>query len=40
MKAVGEEIGRQLTELAPLDGGQLKTKRREKFLDMGKVGLS
>ncbi|MEG3619966.1 acetyl-CoA carboxylase carboxyltransferase subunit alpha [Magnetovibrio sp. PR-2] len=40
MKAVGEEIGRQLTELAPLDGGQLKAKRREKFLDMGKVGLS
>ncbi len=40
MKAVGEEIGRQLTEMAPLDGGQLKTKRREKFLDMGKVGLS
>ena len=40
MKAVGEEIGRQLTQLAPLDGGQLKTKRREKFLDMGKVGLS
>lgn len=40
MQAVGDEINRQLEILKDLDGGQLKTKRREKFLDMGKVGLS
>ena len=39
MSAVADEIVRQLENLKDLDGGQLKTKRREKFLDMGKVGL-
>jgi len=39
MTAVADEIVRQLENLKDLDGGQLKTKRREKFLDMGKVGL-
>ena len=39
MQAVAEEIQRQFEALAPFDGGQLKAKRREKFLDMGKVGL-
>ena len=39
MTAVADEIVRQLDNLKGLDGGQLKTKRREKFLDMGKVGL-
>ena len=39
MQAVSDEIQRQFEILAPLDGGQLKAKRREKFLDMGKVGL-
>ena len=40
MQAVGDEVNRQLESLKALDGGQLRTKRREKFLDMGKVGLS
>ncbi len=39
MQAVSDEIQRQFEILAPLDGGQLRAKRREKFLDMGKVGL-
>jgi len=39
MGAVADEIQRQFEEMAPLDGGQLKAKRREKFLEMGKVGL-
>jgi len=39
MQAVSDEIQRQFEALAPLDGGQLKAKRREKFLDMGKIGL-
>jgi len=39
MKSVGDEINHQLKKLKDLDGGQLKTRRREKFLSMGKVGL-
>jgi len=39
MQSVSDEINRQLKSLKDLDGGQLKTKRREKFLEMGKVGL-
>lgn len=39
MRAVADEITRQLDGLASLDGGQLRAKRREKFLEMGKVGL-
>lgn len=39
MKSVGEAIADQLNKLDALDPGQLKTKRRQKFLDMGKVGL-
>jgi len=39
MKSVGDEINHQLSKLKDLDGGQLKTRRREKFLSMGKVGL-
>lgn len=40
MNKVGDEIGKQLDALKDLDGGQLRTNRREKFLAMGKVGLS
>ena len=40
MKSVGDAIFKHLEKLDPLDGGQLKSKRREKFLAMGKVGLS
>jgi len=39
MQAVADEITHQLDALKDLDGGQLKAKRRQKFLDMGKVGL-
>jgi len=39
MQAVSDEIQRQFESLAPLDGGQLRAKRRDKFLEMGKVGL-
>lgn len=39
MKAVGDAIAKQLQKLDALDPGQLRAKRRQKFLDMGKVGL-
>ena len=39
MKAVGDAIAKQLQKLDVLDPGQLRAKRRQKFLDMGKVGL-
>jgi acetyl-CoA carboxylase carboxyl transferase subunit alpha len=38
--SVTESLDRALRDLAPLDGPMLRQKRREKFLDMGKVGLS
>ncbi len=37
--AVAEEISRQLEALTAFDGGQLRAKRREKFLEMGQKGL-
>ena len=38
--AVADSLDRALRDLSPLDGPTLRQKRREKFLDMGKVGLS
>lgn len=38
--AVGKAIAGSLNELGSLDGGVLKAKRREKFLEMGHHGLS
>ncbi len=38
--AVGSAIEDALSQLSGLDGGVLKTRRREKFLEMGKKGLS
>ncbi|MBC8338248.1 MAG: acetyl-CoA carboxylase carboxyltransferase subunit alpha [Alphaproteobacteria bacterium] len=38
--SVGSAIEDALASLAGLDGGVLKTKRREKFLEMGSKGLS
>jgi acetyl-CoA carboxylase carboxyl transferase subunit alpha len=38
--SVTESLDRALRDLAPLDGPTLRRKRREKFLDMGKVGLA
>ncbi len=37
---VGTAIGRALGKMAGIDGGVLKARRREKFLEMGKTGLS
>jgi acetyl-CoA carboxylase carboxyl transferase subunit alpha len=37
---VADSLDRALRDLAPLDGPTLRRKRREKFLDMGKVGLA
>lgn len=39
MQAVADAIIKQIEKLDGMDGGQLKAKRRQKFLDMGKVGL-
>jgi acetyl-CoA carboxylase carboxyl transferase subunit alpha len=38
--SVADCLDRALRDLSPLDGPTLRRKRREKFLDMGKVGLS
>ena len=38
--SVADCLDRALRDLAPLDGPTLRRKRREKFLDMGKVGLA
>jgi len=37
--AVGEAIGKHLAELSPEDGATLLARRRQKFLDMGKISL-
>ncbi len=37
--AVGDAVERALEELADLEGGLLRSRRREKFLEMGKQGL-
>jgi acetyl-CoA carboxylase carboxyl transferase subunit alpha len=38
--SVADCLDRTLRDLSPLDGPTLRRKRREKFLEMGKVGLS
>jgi acetyl-CoA carboxylase carboxyl transferase subunit alpha len=38
--SVADCLDRALRDLAPLDGPTLRRKRREKFLEMGKVGLA
>jgi acetyl-CoA carboxylase carboxyl transferase subunit alpha len=38
--SVADSLDRALRDLAALDGPTLRRKRREKFLDIGKVGLS
>ena len=40
ISSLGIAIERALHELAGLSGGVLRNKRREKFLEMGKIGLS
>jgi acetyl-CoA carboxylase carboxyl transferase subunit alpha len=39
IQAVGEAVVRNLRDLIGQDGGVLKTRRREKFLEMGRQGL-
>ena len=40
ISAVGNAIGDALDELSGVEGGVLKSLRREKFLEMGAKGLS
>jgi acetyl-CoA carboxylase carboxyl transferase subunit alpha len=40
IQAVGEAIARNLRELTGQDGGVLRTRRREKFLEIGRQGLA
>ncbi|MCH8237517.1 MAG: acetyl-CoA carboxylase carboxyltransferase subunit alpha [Proteobacteria bacterium] len=40
IRAVGNAIGEALDELSGVEGGVLKSRRREKFLEMGKKGLN
>ena len=37
--SLGVALEQALDELKPLDGAELRAKRRQKFLNMGKVGL-
>ena len=37
---VGDRLESELLELRTLDGGTLRRKRRDKYLEMGQVGLS
>ena len=40
IRAVGDAIAEALAPLVALDGPTLKTRRREKFLEMGRDGLA
>jgi acetyl-CoA carboxylase carboxyl transferase subunit alpha len=40
VRAVGAKIEAALRELMAFDGGVLRARRREKFLEMGQKGLS
>jgi acetyl-CoA carboxylase carboxyl transferase subunit alpha len=40
IKAVGDAIGRTLDKLAGMDGAGLRSRRRQRFLDMGRTGLN
>jgi acetyl-CoA carboxylase carboxyl transferase subunit alpha len=37
--ALGDALEKALGDLSSLSGNELRAKRREKFLEMGKVGL-
>ena len=37
--ALGDALEKALDELSPLSGAELRAKRREKFLEIGKIGL-
>ena len=40
LAAVGDEVERALRELVPVPGGELRARRREKFMRMGRRGLA
>ena len=40
LAAVGDEIERALRELVPVPGGELRARRRDKFMRMGRRGLA
>lgn len=40
LAAVGDEVERALRELIPVPGGELRARRREKFMRMGRRGLA
>ena len=40
LAAVGDEVERALRELLPVPGGELRARRREKFMRMGRRGLA
>ncbi len=40
IQAVGEAVARNLRELSGQDGGVLRARRRDKYLDMGRQGLA
>lgn len=40
LAAVGDEVERALRELVPVPGGELRARRREKFMRMGRSGLA
>ena len=40
LDALGDRIEAALRKLTPLDGGSLRAKRRDKFLEMGRQGLA
>jgi acetyl-CoA carboxylase carboxyl transferase subunit alpha len=39
LEALGDRIEAALRKLSPLDGGSLRARRRDKFLEMGKQGI-
>jgi acetyl-CoA carboxylase carboxyl transferase subunit alpha len=38
--ALGQQVERSFASLASMDGGLLRARRRDKFLEMGKIGLA
>ena len=40
LDALGDRIEAALRKLTPLDGGTLRAKRRDKFLEIGRQGLA
>jgi len=39
METLGDAVEKSLAEIVGIEGGALRAQRREKFMEMGKVGL-